>query len=306
MTSQQQADIAGYPPFLARHRGLLTAAQVARLREVTVAVAGVGGVGGRVAEVLARSGIGRLRLADPDVFTESNLNRQAGSLQSNLGENKARVLASLCEGVSPLVAVECYEDGVTPENVAAFMAGADVLVDGTDYATPSIGLRLARTAAAAKTPTVIGVEVAFGAWHSVLRAPGDFEQLLGVPRDVSPDALDDGRVTVDLWRWIARVPPYVSLDALQQLSHGEIEAPAIAPAVELSAALVATDVLRLVLGQPVVATAPRVHLVDAMTGRATTFRPTKARFVASLARARLSGRRSSRLALTTPDLTGAS
>lgn len=267
-----------YPLFLARHEGLFGACELGTLATSTVAIAGVGGVGGRVAEVLARSGIGSLRLADPDVFTESNLNRQAGSTRRNLGVNKAQALAELCRDVSPLVRVETYPQGINRDNVSAFTSDAAVVVDGTDFTMPSLGLMLSREAASRSIPVVIGVEVAFAAWHSVLTGEGAFERLFGLPRTASIEALDSGEIKIPLWRWIARLPRYVDLREFGRVSDGEIDAPAIAPAVEISAALVSTDVIRIVLGQPVVAHAPRVHYVDVITGRSSVFRPTSTRF----------------------------
>lgn len=270
------------PGFLERHRGLFTTEQIRQLNGATVAIAGVGGVGGRVAEVLARSGIGRLKLADPDHFSESNLNRQAASTLGNLGENKAEVVRDACLAVSPILDVEIFRDGVTPMNLDRFCEGADVIVDGTDYTIPSLGLMLARRAAAVNTPIVTGVEVAFSAWHTVIQGDGSFERLFGLPRSVTLEDLDRGRLEIPLWRWITAIPPYVSRAELKRLDAGEIEAPAIAPAVELSAAMISTDVIRVLLRQRVSVRAPRIHMVDVATGRSSKFRPTKARFYASL------------------------
>jgi hypothetical protein len=278
------------PAFLERHRGLFTAAEINELTQATVSIAGVGGVGGRVAEVLARTGIGILRVADPDVFTASNLNRQAASTLATLGMNKAEVVAEACRSVSPIIDVTAYRDGIHAGNVDDFVSGANVAIDATDYTLPSLGLMLARRAAQDAIPVVTGVEVAFSAWHTVIAKSGDFERLFALPRTANLSDLDEGRLTIPLWRWIASVPPYIPVDTLRQLQNGELEAPAIAPAVELSAALLATDVIRLILRQSVAARAPRIHMVDTITGRAKIFRPTRVGFEASLLRALLAGR----------------
>ncbi|MBR4000223.1 MAG: ThiF family adenylyltransferase, partial [Clostridia bacterium] len=55
---------------------LLGREAVEKLKNCTVAVFGVGGVGGHCAEALARSGVGKLVLIDGDTVAESNLNRQ--------------------------------------------------------------------------------------------------------------------------------------------------------------------------------------------------------------------------------------
>ena len=77
---------------LARNLGLISDQEQQQLAESTVLVAGVGGVGGRVAETLARVGIGHLIVTDPDDFAVSNLNRQAGCTHDTIGRNKAMVI----------------------------------------------------------------------------------------------------------------------------------------------------------------------------------------------------------------------
>ena len=64
-----------------------------RLRASRVVVFGVGGVGGHVAEVLARSGVGKIALVDPDRVNLSNLNRQIVALHSTVGRLKVKVMA---------------------------------------------------------------------------------------------------------------------------------------------------------------------------------------------------------------------
>lgn len=275
------------PEHLDRCRGIFTAAELTTLARSTVSIAGVGGVGGRVAEVLARSGVGALRLADPDTFSVSNLNRQAASTIASVGRPKTEVVAELCRGVSPGIEVRTWEAGITPENLDGFIDGADAVVDGTDYTVPSLGLRLARTATGRGIPVALGVEVAFGAWHTVLTESTHFERLMGLPVGVAYESLDDGEVSVPLWRWVQRIPPYLRVDTLRAVERGEIEAPAIAPAVEISAAMLATDIVQLLLGGSPAVIAPRVHGVDVRSGRSWRGRPSKVRFMLSALQASL-------------------
>lgn len=62
-----------------------------KLKNTSVLLVGVGGVGGACLEMLARSGIGRITIVDYDIFEESNLNRQILSLENNIGESKVFV-----------------------------------------------------------------------------------------------------------------------------------------------------------------------------------------------------------------------
>ena len=274
-----------FPEHLGRHRGLFELEHINRLQDATVAIAGVGGVGGRVAEVLTRSGVGHLRLADPDTFSTSNLNRQAGSTVESVGQAKVDVVGDLCRSVSPSVEVSLYPEGINPANIRHFMQGADVVVDGTDYTIPSLGLRIANEATNSGVPVVLGVEIGYGVWHTVFTRTGQFERLMGLPKHADPDALDSGELSIPLWRWVQRLPPYIDTEVLKSVERGDIEAPAIGPAVELSAALLCTDVLQLLLGRRPVAVAPKAHGVDVRSGKSWVRRPSKRIFFASALRA---------------------
>jgi tRNA A37 threonylcarbamoyladenosine dehydratase len=106
-----------------------------------VCVIGIGGVGSWIAEALARSGVGRLTLIDPDHVAESNINRQAHALEDTLGMAKARAMAGRIGRINPACAVREVEEFVTPENVADLLgAGHDYVVDAIDNARAKTAL----------------------------------------------------------------------------------------------------------------------------------------------------------------------
>lgn len=63
-----------------------------KLKNAKVALFGVGGVGGYVAEALARSGVGNMVLTDNDCVSVSNINRQIIALHSTVGRPKVEVM----------------------------------------------------------------------------------------------------------------------------------------------------------------------------------------------------------------------
>ena len=85
---------------------LLGEEKLNKLKNTTVAVFGVGGVGGYVAEALARSGIGHIVLVDKDVVSLTNLNRQVIALHSTVGKPKTEVMASRIKDINPNTVVE--------------------------------------------------------------------------------------------------------------------------------------------------------------------------------------------------------
>lgn len=88
----------------------------AKLYEATVVVIGCGGGGGVIAELLARTGIGRLVLIDGDIYEESNLNRQIGATIETLGKTKVKVLKNRLEKINPYLEVRIVNDFLSEDN----------------------------------------------------------------------------------------------------------------------------------------------------------------------------------------------
>jgi sulfur carrier protein ThiS adenylyltransferase len=105
----------------------------ARLKAATVGIAGLGGLGSTVAIALARTGVGRLILADFDVVEPSNLNRQQYFI-GQIGRSKAEALTDNLSQVNPCVRVERHTVRLGPDNVAEVFRRADVLVEAFDGA----------------------------------------------------------------------------------------------------------------------------------------------------------------------------
>ena len=104
----------------------------AKLLRATVAVVGLGGLGGYVTEALARMGVGRLILIDGDVFEEHNLNRQILSAEARLGADKVLAARQRVAEINGAVEVLGRVVILTRENLPQLLEGADVVVDGLD------------------------------------------------------------------------------------------------------------------------------------------------------------------------------
>jgi len=110
------------------------AAGQARLRAAGVLVAGCGGLGAEAASLLARAGIGRLRIVDRDVVELSNLQRQAMFDETDVRDclPKAVAAARHLAGVNGEVAVEPVVTDLRADNVLELLEGIDLVVDGFD------------------------------------------------------------------------------------------------------------------------------------------------------------------------------
>ncbi|CAN5312027.1 hypothetical protein BH09MYX1_BH09MYX1_58270 [soil metagenome] len=107
----------------------LTASSRASAR---VLVVGVGGLGCPAAIVLARAGVGALRIVDDDVVDLSNLHRQVLFDESAVGRAKVDAAARALRVLAPSIAIEAVNDRFVPETAAALLRDVDVVVEGSD------------------------------------------------------------------------------------------------------------------------------------------------------------------------------
>jgi len=103
-----------------------------RLAASQVAVIGLGGIGSPALQYLAASGIGRLALVDDDVVDVSNLQRQTIFTTRDVGHGKAVSARRWLANFDDTLAVDVSDARITPENAASLIAGADLVLDGTD------------------------------------------------------------------------------------------------------------------------------------------------------------------------------
>ena len=124
-----------------------------KLRAARVAVFGIGGVGGHVAEALARSGVGSLVFVDNDVVSLSNINRQVIALHSTIGRYKTEVMRERILDINPKAQVEIHTCFFLPENAEDFnFYSYDYVVDAVD--TVAAKLEIIARANRAGTPVI--------------------------------------------------------------------------------------------------------------------------------------------------------
>lgn len=121
-----------------------------RLAQAHVVLVGMGGIGNPALQYLAGAGVGRLTLIDDDRIEASNLQRQTLFTPADLGRPKAEVAADWVQRFDPALTVAARVLRLDTDNAAALVAGADVVLDGTDsFATR---LAVADACVAARVP----------------------------------------------------------------------------------------------------------------------------------------------------------
>lgn len=132
---------------------LLGEAAIEKLQSKHIAVFGIGGVGGFVAEALARGGVGALTLVDSDTVCPSNINRQLIALHSTIGKAKVQVMRERILDINPNAKVTAVQRFYLQDTADEFdLSAYDYITDAIDTVTAK--LLLIQQAQAAGTPVI--------------------------------------------------------------------------------------------------------------------------------------------------------
>jgi pimeloyl-ACP methyl ester carboxylesterase/molybdopterin/thiamine biosynthesis adenylyltransferase len=227
--------------------GILTESEQARLSTATVAIAGLGGIGGNTLLQLARTGVGRFRLADFDRFDYVNINRQYGARVDTVGRLKCEVLAEEIKAVNPQAEVTLFPQGFTPDTADPLLSGADLAVDAIDFYSIETHLDFHRATRAHGLYTLMGSPVGFSACLQVFAPDGmGIEEYCAIKPEMDP-------LEKQLRYACGLVPELLHIDYFD-VSGGASntdflnrKGPSLSVACSLAAALVATEAVLILL-----------------------------------------------------------
>ena len=104
-----------------------------KLKKAKVCILGLGGLGSNIAVLLARSGIGYLKLIDFDVVEASNLNRQQYRI-SHIGIKKTEAIKTIIKEINPFVEIDTLDIKVDRENILSVVEDIEIVVEAFDRA----------------------------------------------------------------------------------------------------------------------------------------------------------------------------
>ncbi len=248
----------------ARNIGFITLAEQDRLHRATVALPGLGGVGGAHLITLARTGIGRFHLADFDRFETVNVNRQHGARVGTFGRPKIEVMRRELQAINPYAEVRSFPQGVTPQNIDAFLEGVDLLVDSIDFFSLELRRLLFRRAREKGIPAITAGPIGFGT-AMLIFAPDR-----GMTFDQYFDLDDRMSMEEKLIAFFVGLAPKAAQKGYTlpgSISMAEGRGPSLSAGCQLSAAAAAAEALRILLRKPGLRPAPFYAQYDPFTRR---------------------------------------
>lgn len=115
---------------------------IEKLKNASVLIVGLGGVGGMAAEMICRAGVGKMTIVDRDTVGLTNINRQIAALQTTLNRAKAEVLSERLLQINPLLQLKVINDWLDELNTREILETSkfDFVVDAIDTLSPKVFL----------------------------------------------------------------------------------------------------------------------------------------------------------------------
>jgi len=151
-----------YQTAFSRNLGFVSKAEQEIIAEKTIAIPGMGGVGGHHLHTLVRLGFQNFHIADFDHFDLHNFNRQIGAKMSTLGRSKVDVMRELFYDIAPHGKLTVFSKGVNKDNYSEFLEGIDFVVDGLDVYVIKERIELFDLAHAKNIPVITAAPLGMG------------------------------------------------------------------------------------------------------------------------------------------------
>ncbi|MFZ1985921.1 MAG: ThiF family adenylyltransferase [Desulfatitalea sp.] len=242
-----------------RNIGFITPGEQERLHRAAVALPGLGGVGGAHLVTLARAGIGRFHLADFDRFEPANVNRQLGARVGTFGRAKIDVMAEELRAINPYAELRAFPEGVTPENIDAFLEDVDVLVDSIDFFSLELRRLLFDRARQKGIHVVTAGPIGFGSALLVF-APDrgmTFDQYFDIREEMSME-----EKLIAFFVGLAPKAAQKSYALPGSISMSDRRGPSLGAGCQMCAAAAAAEVVRILLKKPGLRPAPYYFQYD--------------------------------------------
>ncbi|WP_321392630.1 ThiF family adenylyltransferase [Emcibacter sp.] len=249
-----------------RNLGWITGREMEILRHKKVAIAGMGGVGGAHALLLARFGVTRFHISDMDIFELANFNRQVGAMMSTIGKSKVDVMADMIRDINPHAEITVFPDGIHDDldgklgNIDAFLNGVDLFIDGFDFFVLDTRMAVFKRCHELSIPAITAAPVGMGVALLTFMPDGmsaeDYFRL-----DEEP-VREDRYVKFLIGLTPRPLHPGYLVDP-SRVNMKEQKVPSTPTGVQLSAGFLVTEAVKIMLGRGVVRAAPRYQLFDA-------------------------------------------
>jgi len=250
-----------YNEAFSRNIGLLTDIEQSTVREFTIAIPGMGGVGGAHLIALVRQGFERFKIADFDNYDVSNSNRQYGANTHTYGRAKVEVMCEEACKINPNCTFNIYDSGVNDQNIDDFLEGVDLVIDGLDAFAIQARRLLFMKCHYKHIPVITAGPIGFGVAYLVFKPDGkSFDDYFAITDDMT----EQDQIAHFM---VGLVPALLQRPYMLGVNLDKKVGPSSVGAVNLCAGVVAVTALKLLLNKGEVKAIPYYHQFDVMRNK---------------------------------------
>jgi molybdopterin/thiamine biosynthesis adenylyltransferase len=251
-----------YETAFSRNLGLIRPDEQQRLRASRVAIVGMGGVGGHHLMTLARLGIGKFNIVDPDSFELANFNRQYGATMDTIGAPKVGTMTNVVRGVNPELEIRSLTQPLDQSNIDEFLSDADIVIDGVDFFALDVRRMVFREARRRQLWALTAGPIGFScAWLSFSPEGMAFDDYFD---------LDDRQTRLEqLIAFAVGLTPRATQATYMDLNRVDVSrgtGPSLSLACQLCSSIIATEVTKILLGRGGCRSAPHYAQFDPYRG----------------------------------------
>jgi len=255
---EKQTNLWLYNEAFCRNIGLISPEEQQKIKKARIAIAGVGGVGGHYLLTLARTGFERFNIADFDHFEVANFNRQVGATIETIGMHKAEAMKKMALSINPQADIKIFDRGISKDNITEFLKDADVVVDGIDFFNIETRRLLFKKAKSRGIHAITSGPMGFSATLHVFAPQGmGFDEYFDLN-----DNLSEIDKLIAFGLGLAPRATHLKYIKSSSIDLTKQTGPSLGLACQLCSALVATEVINIILKRRKIRAAPYYFQFD--------------------------------------------
>lgn len=261
-------DTKEYDELTQRNIGIISKEQQEKLKNSCVAIFGLGGLGGVIAENLVRCGIGTLKIIDIDEFAPVNLNRQIFAFRDTIGKLKTDVTEEFLKKINPEIEIKKYSQE-SEQDIEEILSGANAVVLAVDLAMPCV--IISRAARKMGIPLVEGWATPIANVRVFTKDTPSLEEVYGLPslgREISSIMPDEfGKMELIMLVSISKIEGMIDFYPVKDVESVLVGKsipynPTFAPMVWMNAILMSMETIKVLLNWGKISFAPKFSLYN--------------------------------------------
>ncbi|MCA9360884.1 ThiF family adenylyltransferase [Candidatus Nomurabacteria bacterium] len=250
-----------YNEAFSRNIGLLTPEEQEKLRTFTIAIPGMGGVGGSHLISLVRQGFEKFKIADLDQYELKNFNRQYGARLDTIDRPKVEVMKEEALKINPHCQIEVYPEGISVENIDGFLSNVDLSIDAIDAFSPDVRRMFINESVSRNIPAVSAGPIGFGTAFMIFMPGGaTFDEHFSMHDGMS---FQDKMINFV----VGLVPKMLQRSYMNRTNIEEKRGPSSIGSINLCAGIVDIYAIKILLKKGSVKAIPYYHQFDVMKER---------------------------------------